>query len=92
MKLGVRSRLFLISFALIVVTIVAAQVTLTATLDRWLTDRGLGLSIVKHLCEAMGGSVSVESEVGRAHQQRLRVLCRERVRRYPVPGSPAACG
>jgi len=26
---------------------------------------GLGLAIVKHLCESMGGSVTVESEVGK---------------------------
>ena len=33
--------------------------------SRDLGSTGLGLSIVKHLCEAMGGSVDVESAVGR---------------------------
>jgi len=42
LKLGVRTRLFLLSFGLIVLSVVAAHTYLSAALDRWLTDRVRG--------------------------------------------------
>lgn len=89
MKLGIRSKLFLLSSGLIAVALIAADVYLSTTLDRFLTERIRGdllvrLDLVEHNASAFSASLTdpeawdvMANEAGSLAKARVTIIRRD---------------